>query len=61
MIQKNQALLKTYRITVEAMDGSEEGIYANLNAHNKREALANVLKIVEHNVCDRCPCSEPDD
>lgn len=59
--QKNQALLKTYRITITADDNSEPPAYIVASAASKRDALYKALELTERRCADSCPYAEPND
>lgn len=59
--QKNQVLLKTYRITITADDNSEPPAYIVASAASKRDALHKALDLVGRRCAGPCPCSEPND
>lgn len=58
---KNQALLKTYRITITADDNSEPPAYIVASASSKRDALYKALELTERRCADSCPYADPDD
>lgn len=57
--QKNQALLKTYRITITADDNSEPPAYIVASAASKRDALHKALDLVARRCTGPGPYSEP--
>ena len=57
--QKNQALLKTYRITITADDNSEPPAYIVASAASKRDALHKALELVGRRCAGSCPSAEP--
>lgn len=59
--QKNQVLLKTYRITITADDNSEPPAYIVASAASKRDALYKALELTERRCADSCPYAEPND
>ena len=59
--QKNQALLKTYRITITADDNSEPPAYIVASAASKRDALQKALDLVARRCAGQCPYSGPND
>lgn len=59
--QKNQALLKTYRITITADDNSEPPAYIVASAASKRDALQKALDLVARRCAGPCPYAGPDD
>lgn len=61
MQTKNQALLKTYRITITADDNSEPPAYIVASASSKRDALYKALELTERRCADSCPYAEPND
>ena len=61
MQMKNQALLKTYRITITADDNSEPPAYIVASASSKRDALYKALELTERRCADSCPYAEPND
>lgn len=61
MQMKNQALLKTYRITITADDNSEPPAYIVASAASKRDALYKALELTERRCADSCPYAEPND
>lgn len=61
MQMKNQALLKTYRITITADDNSEPPAYIVASAASKRDALHKALELTERRCMDSCPYAEPND
>ena len=61
MEQKNQTVLKTYRITVTADDNSEKPSYIVASASTKREALSKALMLATHTLCASCPYSDPNE
>ena len=58
---KNQALLKTYRITITADDNSEPPAYIVASAASKRDALHKALDLVSRRCSESCPYAEPGD
>lgn len=61
MQMKNQALLKTYRITITADDNSEPPAYIVASAASKRDALHKALDLVARRCAGPCPYADPDD
>ena len=61
MQMKNQALLKTYRITITADDNSEPPAYIVASASSKRDALYKALELTERRCAESCPYAEPND
>jgi hypothetical protein len=61
MQMKNQALLKTYRITITADDNSEPPAYIVASAASKRDALHKALELVARRCADSCPYADSDD
>lgn len=59
--QKNQALLKTYRITITADDNSEPPAYIVASAASKRDALHKALDLVARRCSESCPYAEPNE
>lgn len=59
--QKNQALLKTYRITITSDDNSEPPAYIVASAASKRDALHKALDLVARRCAGPCPYADPDD
>ncbi len=59
--QKNQALLKTYRITITADDSSEPPAYIVASAASKRDALYKALDLVARHCVGSCPYTAPND
>lgn len=59
--QKNQVLLKTYRITITADDNSEPPAYIVASAASKRDALCKALELAERRCAESCPYSDPND
>lgn len=61
MQMKNQALLKTYRITITADDNSEPPAYIVASAASKRDALYKALDLAARRCAESCPYSDPND
>lgn len=61
MQMKNQALLKTYRITITADDNSEPPAYIIASAASKRDALHKALDLVSRRCSESCPYAEPNE
>jgi hypothetical protein len=59
--QKNQVLLKTYRITITADDNSEPPAYIVASAASKRDALHKALELVARRCTGPCPHAAPRD
>lgn len=59
--QKNQVVLKTYRITITADDNSEPPAYIVASAASKRDALHKALDLVARRCAESCPYSDPND
>ena len=59
--QKNQALLKTYSITITSDDNSEPPAYIVASAASKRDALHKALELVARRCTGPCPYADPDD
>lgn len=58
---KNQALLKTYRITITADDNSEPPAHIVASAASKRDAMHKALELVARRCTGPCPYADPDD